>query len=229
MMYQMYQAQCDVAAPLQAMAKIATSSLKHPASGLFDNFVSARFGAAYEMLARSGLTHTRPAFGIDSVEIGGGPVAVREERVHVTPFATLLRFAKDAAAAQPRVLLVAPLSGHFATLLRSTVRTMLPEHDVYITDWHNARDVPVDGGRFDVDDYIDHVIRFLEIVGHGRPRRRRLPALRARARRGRRHGRSRKRRATAQHDAHGRSHRCPPEPDESQCARDEQAARVVRA
>jgi poly(3-hydroxybutyrate) depolymerase len=167
MMYQMYQTQCDVAAPLQAMAKVATSALKHPASGLFDNFMSARFGAAYEMVARSGLTHTRPAFGIDSVEIGGERVAVREERVHVTPFATLLRFAKDAATPQPRVLLVAPLSGHFATLLRSTVRTMLPEHDVYITDWHNARDVPVAGGRFDVDDYIDHVIRFLEIVGPG--------------------------------------------------------------
>ena len=68
---------------------------------------------------------------------------MREEAAHVTPFGTLLHFKKDIDTAQPRVLLVAPLSGHFATLLRDTVRTMLPEHDVYITDWHNARDVPL--------------------------------------------------------------------------------------
>jgi polyhydroxyalkanoate depolymerase len=69
--------------------------------------------------------------------------------------------------AQPRVLLIAPLSGHFSTLLRATVRTMLPEHDVFITDWHNARDVPVDAGRFGFDDYIAHIIRFLEVMGPG--------------------------------------------------------------
>lgn len=166
-MYQMYQAQCDVAAPLQAMAKVANTSLKHPATGLFSNYVTARYGAAYDLVARSGLTHVRPSFGIDSVEIAGDTLAVREERVQVTPFATLLRFAKDVATPQPRVLLVAPLSGHFATLLRSTVKTMLPEHDVYITDWHNARDVPLADGRFDVDDYIDHIIRFLETMGPG--------------------------------------------------------------
>ncbi len=166
-MYQMYQAQCDVSTPVRALAKFANASLKHPATGLFSNFVTARYGAAYDLVARSGLTHVRPSFGIDSVEIDGETLAVREERVAVTPFATLLRFAKDVATPQPRVLLVAPLSGHFATLLRSTVKTMLPEHDVYITDWHNARDVPLSDGRFDVDDYIDHIIRFLEIIGPG--------------------------------------------------------------
>ena len=72
-----------------------------------------------------------------------------------TPFGTLLHFRKDVDIAQPRVLVVAPLSGHFATLLRSTVRTLLPDHDVYITDWHNARDVPHDAGRFGFDDYVD--------------------------------------------------------------------------
>ena len=78
--------------------------------------------------------------------VGDREVAVTEEAAHVTPFGTLLRFRKDIDGPQPRVLLVAPLSGHFATLLRNTVRTMLPEHDVYITDWHNARDV-ADLGR----------------------------------------------------------------------------------
>jgi len=167
MMYQLYQAQCDAMAPLRAMAAFANVALKQPVTGLFDNVVSAGFGAACELIARSGLTHHRPSFGIDSIVIGGEQVAVREERVHVAPFATLLRFAKDVTLAQPRVLLVAPLSGHFATLLRSTIRTMLPEHDVYVTDWHNARDVPLADGRFDVDDYIDVVIRFLEVIGPG--------------------------------------------------------------
>ena len=85
----------------------------------------------------------------------------------VTPFATLLRFKKDTDTVQPRVLVVAPLSGHFATLLRGTVQTLLPEHDVYITDWHNARDVNLMHGDFGFDDYIDHVIRFLEKIGPG--------------------------------------------------------------
>jgi polyhydroxyalkanoate depolymerase len=166
-MYQMYQAQCDAMAPARFVSKLANSALKAPATGLFDNIITGSVGAAYEMVARTGLSHTRPPFGIDSVQIGGETVAVREERAHVTPFATLLHFAKDVAVPQPRVLLVAPLSGHFATLLRSTVRTMLPDNDVYITDWHNARDVSLAHGRFEVDDYIDHVIRFLEIMGPG--------------------------------------------------------------
>jgi len=85
----------------------------------------------------------------------------------VTPFATLLHFKKDIEQNQPRVLLVAPLSGHFATLLRATVRTMLSEHDVYITDWHNARDVAAASGRFGFDEYIGHMIRFLETMGPG--------------------------------------------------------------
>jgi poly(3-hydroxybutyrate) depolymerase len=92
---------------------------------------------------------------------------VREASARVTPFGTLLHFKKDIDTAQPRVLLVAPLSGHFATLLRNTVRTMLPEHDVYVTDWHNARDVNLGHGRFGFDDYIEHLIGFLEAIGPG--------------------------------------------------------------
>jgi polyhydroxyalkanoate depolymerase len=92
---------------------------------------------------------------------------VHEEAAATTPFATLLHFKKDIATTQPRVLLVAPLSGHFATLLRATVRTMLPDHDVFITDWHNARDVPLIAGRFGVDEYVEHLIKFLEVMGPG--------------------------------------------------------------
>jgi polyhydroxyalkanoate depolymerase len=123
--------------------------------------------AAYELIARAGLTHARPPYGIDSVKVGNREVAVTEEAADVTPFGTLLHFKKDIDQAQPRVLLIAPLSGHFATLLRATVRTMLAEHDVYITDWHNARDVPLTDGRFGFDEYIAHIIRFLETIGPG--------------------------------------------------------------
>ena len=86
------------------------------------------------------------------------------------------------------MLLIAPLSGHFATLLRATVRTMLPEHDVYITDWHNARDVPLAAGSFGFDGYIGHLIRFLEKIGPGAHHGGRVPALRRRAGGGERDG-----------------------------------------
>ena len=129
--------------------------------------VLRNLSAAYELISRSGLTHERPPFGIDRVMVGNREVAVSEEPAHVTPFATLLHFKKDIEQPQPRVLLIAPLSGHFATLLRSTVRTMLPEHDVFITDWHNVRDVPVAAGSFGFDDYVAHLIEFLEVLGPG--------------------------------------------------------------
>jgi polyhydroxyalkanoate depolymerase len=99
--------------------------------------------------------------------VGSREVAVREEAADVRPFGTLLHFKKDIDMAQPRVLLVAPLSGHFATLLRATVSTMLPDHDVYITDWHNARDVALSEGEFGFYDYIQHLISFLEAMGPG--------------------------------------------------------------
>ena len=85
----------------------------------------------------------------------------------MTPFATLLRFRKQTAEPQPRVLIVAPMSGHFATLLRDTVRTMLADHDVYISDWHNTRDVPLSAGRFGLDEYTEHLMTFLGVMGPG--------------------------------------------------------------
>ena len=94
-------------------------------------------------------------------------VPVSEEKALETPFATLLRFKKASGAEQPRVLIVAPMAGHFPTLLRQTAKTMLPEHDVYITDWKTARDVPLSEGRFGVDEYIEHTIKFFEKIGPG--------------------------------------------------------------
>ena len=124
--------------------------------------------------------------------VGNREVPVTEEPVLVTPFGTLLRFRKDIDSAQPRVLVVAPLSGHFATLLRDTVKTLLADHDVYITDWHNARDVPLSDGAFGFDDYVDHLVQLPRGDGPGRPCRRRLPARRSGARGRGRHGRDRR-------------------------------------
>ncbi|MBO0742303.1 MAG: polyhydroxyalkanoate depolymerase [Hyphomicrobiaceae bacterium] len=167
MLYQAYQAHSDIMIPVRNWAGAALRTLGQPLAGIADNAVLRNLTAAYELIARAGLTHARPPFGIDGVTVGNREVAVNERAALTTPFATLLHFEKDIDVPQPRVLLVAPLSGHFATLLRGTVRTMLPEHDVYITDWHNVRDVPLMHGRFGFDDYIAHLIRFLEAIGPG--------------------------------------------------------------
>ncbi len=165
MLYLAYQLHSDLMRPVRAWAGMAAQSGSRP---LFAGHPAVRnLTAIYEMIAWTSLTHTRPPFGIASVTVGNRDVEVREEAVLTTPFGTLLHFKKDIATEQPRVLLVAPLSGHFATLLRATVKTMLPEHDVYITDWHNARDVPLTAGRFGVDEYTDHVVKFLEAIGPG--------------------------------------------------------------
>ena len=166
MLYQLYQAHSDIMVPVRAFATMA-AAMGRPLNGFSGVPFIANLTAAYELIARAGLTHERPPFAIDTIMVGNEEVAVREEAAYATPFGTLLHFKKDIAAVQPRVLLVAPLSGHFATLLRGTVRTMLAEHDVYITDWHNARDVSLAHGRFGFDEYIDHIIEFLEKIGPG--------------------------------------------------------------
>ena len=167
MLYQAYQAHADAMVPLRAFAGFAAKTVGARLNGASRPSPLSNLTAAYELIARAGLTHARPDYGIDSVTVGNREVAVREEAACVTPFGTLLHFKKDIDQAQPRVLVVAPLSGHFATLLRTTVRTMLAEHDVYITDWHNARDIATGHGHFGFDEYIGHLIRFLEVIGPG--------------------------------------------------------------
>jgi polyhydroxyalkanoate depolymerase len=164
MLYLAYQTHTDIMVPVRMFAEAGLSALT-PWAASEDLKVLRNLTAAYELITRAGLTHERPSYGIDSVRVGNREVAVREEPIASTPFGTLLHFKKDVAIAQPRVLVVAPLSGHFATLLRSLVRTMLPEHDICITDWHNARDVSTADGRFGFDDYVDHLIGWLEELG----------------------------------------------------------------
>lgn len=164
MLYHAYQAHADFMVPVRALASMA---------GALGPQFSEKLGivrnltAAYELIVRAKLTHDRRPFAIATAMVGNREVAVREEPARVTPFGTLLHFKKDVDIAQPRVLLVAPLSGHFATLLRATVNTMVADHDVYITDWHNMRDVALAHGEFGFDDYIAHLIDFLEIIGPG--------------------------------------------------------------
>jgi polyhydroxyalkanoate depolymerase len=174
MLYFGYQATADAFDPIRAMARMMGGALPELLPGRIEagpgrvSWLRA-FWAACQIVARGGLSHRRPDFGIPSVSIDGKDVVVTEEAALETPFATLLHFVKATRSKtpQPRVLLVAPMSGHFATLLRATVKTLLPEHDVYLTDWHNARDVPVDHGRFGLDEYVDHLIAFLEEMREG--------------------------------------------------------------
>jgi len=167
MIYQNFQAFSDISKPVRAIADMAARAFAQPVPGLYGNAFLRAAMALCELIARAGLSHRRPAFGIDVVKIADRRVAVRETIIHRTPFCTLLRLEKEVAAVQPRVLLVAPMSGHFATLLRGTAQTLLADNDVYITDWHNARDVGLQHGRFDFDDFVDHVVTFLQVLGPG--------------------------------------------------------------
>src|SRR5689334_18995704 len=165
MLYQAYQAHSDAFAPFRLIARAGQEFFNHPWLAFRDHPALRHAAAVCELMARAGVSHRRPDFGITTTLAAGQPVAVREEAVEHTPFCTLLHFRKEKPLAQPKVLLVAPLSGHFATLLRGTVETLLPEHDVYITDWVNARNVPMLYGRFDLDDHIDLIISFIRELG----------------------------------------------------------------
>ena len=168
MIYQILQGQQDLLLPARMFARALYGPLRQLAGSRHAlEPVWRRIGAAAELFAHLQTTHERPAYGLSTTRMGDRVVAVREEAVLATPFGTLLRFSKDTAVEQPRLLVVAPMSGHFATLLRGTVEVLLPDQDVYITDWTNARDVPISAGSFTLDDFIDHIIRFMETVGPG--------------------------------------------------------------
>jgi poly(3-hydroxybutyrate) depolymerase len=164
MLYATYQLQDDLTAFVRRGARWAHSAGMPPAWGPFAPF-KPRVAAALELISRFHLTHVRPEFAIKSVPVGNREVPVTEEFVLDLPFGKLLHFAKDIDTPQPKVLVVAPLSGHFATLLHNTVEVLLRDHDVYITDWTNAREVPLSAGSFGVEDYVEYVIRFLEEMG----------------------------------------------------------------
>jgi poly(3-hydroxybutyrate) depolymerase len=167
MMYHAYQAQSDLLRPWRQMAKVHGAWLgpAPPASGLAG--VGRPAMAASKVFGLAEVTHRRPPWRIGQAMVDGEPQPVVEEVALRTPFAELRRFAKPGAPAQPKLLVVAPMSGHFATLLRDTVRSALQDHDVYVTDWLNVRDVPLSAGRFGLDEYIEHLLRFIAHLGEG--------------------------------------------------------------
>ncbi len=164
MMYQVYQNQMDLTAPFRTGAASALRFLNLVPAGTSEKLLG-QLGAALELISRTSLTYARPAYEIDSVMVGNRELAVTEEVTFSTPFGSLLHFKKEGSPLQPRVLLVAPMSGHFATLLRGTAKTLLQDHDVYITDWHNPRDIPVSAGKFGLDEYTEHLITFMNELG----------------------------------------------------------------
>lgn len=172
MMYTVFDAQRTMAQPLRSASATALRVMAALPQPWANSFTARHIVAWNELILRGTITQERPPFGIDSVRLDGRDLSVTEDCVHQTPFARLLRFRKaDSPEAttpdQPRVLVVAPMSGHFATLLSDTIRTLLPEHDVYVTDWRNARDIPLEAGRFGMDEYVEHVMEFVRVIGPG--------------------------------------------------------------
>ncbi|MBV7540337.1 polyhydroxyalkanoate depolymerase [Acidovorax sp. sic0104] len=169
MLYHIYETQRSLMEPFTDFAQAAAKLFSNPMSPFSESPLAQRMSAGYELLYRLGKDYEKPAFGIHSVDVNGVGVAVHERIEVDKPFCELRRFKRfsdDPATlaklkAQPVVLIVAPLSGHYATLLRDTVRTMLKDHKVYITDWKNARLVPLSDGEFHLDDYVNYVQDFI--------------------------------------------------------------------
>jgi len=167
MLYDAYQAQQDLLAPLRASASLFSTALRATWAGPSVNRMFRSMAAAAEIVGRAKMIHERPAYDLDAVDAHGQALPVEETVALALHFANLVHFRKPMGARQPRVLIVAPMAGHFPTLLRQTAQTMLADHDVYITDWKSARDVPLSAGRFGTDEYVDYLIRFLEEIGPG--------------------------------------------------------------
>jgi poly(3-hydroxybutyrate) depolymerase len=170
MLYQLHEIQRSLLTPLMQWADASAKLFSNPVSPFAHTPFSQRIAAGYELMYRLGKDYEKPAFGIDTTTIDGATIGVNESVVDTKPFCRLLHFKKAlndadiAALNQPKVLLVAPLSGHHSTLLRDTVRGLLPAHDVYITDWTDARMVPLSEGPFHLDDYIYYVQDFIRTL-----------------------------------------------------------------
>jgi poly(3-hydroxybutyrate) depolymerase len=167
LLYHAYEMQRGLLAGASAFANMGAELLQSPSHPMSYWPAGPVFASALEVFAHAAAPRGKPEFGLNSTVVDGEEVAVREEIALRKPFGQLKHFVKDGVEGAPKLLIVAPMSGHFATLLRGTVERMLPKHDVYITDWRDARDVPLSDGRFDLDDYIDYLRAFLEHMGPG--------------------------------------------------------------
>jgi poly(3-hydroxybutyrate) depolymerase len=170
MLYHIYELQHATISPLRVAANMSKKWLRNPVNPLAYTQPGRAAAAACDVFNHITNRYGKPEFGIENTFIGGEVVPVSQEVVYSEPFCDLLHFKRETGHLKnppedPRVLIVAPVSGHFATLLRGTVETMLPDHDVYITDWVDAREVPVHQGHFDLDSYVDYLMRFLRVLG----------------------------------------------------------------
>ncbi|HEY4736896.1 MAG TPA: polyhydroxyalkanoate depolymerase [Xanthobacteraceae bacterium] len=165
MIYDAYQAYADLSHQVRVLASSSNCILSQWGTMKYASPLR-RMAAYYELVALAGFTHTRPDYGICEIVTGSGlSLPVSEKEVLATPFCGLRRFSREGGENDPRVLLVAPMSGHFATLLRGTIRTLLHHHQVYVTDWRNVRDIPLEHGSFGFEDFVQHLVDFINFLG----------------------------------------------------------------
>lgn len=166
MLYHAYEMTHAAISPMRTAAKMTVRALRDPFNPFAETLPARTAAASFEMFISATKRYGKPEFGIKETMIDGERAEIIEEVVVEKPFGSLLHFRRRGAVDRndPAVLIVAPMSGHFATLLRGTVEAMLPSHEVYITDWHDARDVPLSEGRFGLDDYIDYVSAFCAVL-----------------------------------------------------------------
>jgi poly(3-hydroxybutyrate) depolymerase len=159
--------QRSLLAGASTLANIGAGWFQNPANPFAYSHMGPIVSSALDVFAHAAASRGKPEFGLTTTMVEGKTVPVAEEVVLRKPFGQLKRFRREGIEGGPKLLIVAPMSGHYATLLRGTVERMLPRHDVYITDWRDAKLVPLSDGRFDLDDYIDYLIEFLEHIGPG--------------------------------------------------------------
>ncbi|WP_166041514.1 polyhydroxyalkanoate depolymerase [Sphingosinicella sp. YJ22] len=168
MLYDAYEVQRSLLTGASTMADIGAGLLNNPANPFAYSHMGPIMASALQVFAHASAPRGKPEFGFATTMVDGREVAVHEEIVLRKPFGQLKRFRREGVEGGPKLLIVAPMSGHYATLLRGTVERMMPGHDVYITDWRDAKLVSLADGRFDLDDYVDYLVEFMEHIG-GRP------------------------------------------------------------
>jgi poly(3-hydroxybutyrate) depolymerase len=164
-LYQLHAWQKQMAQPLRIVSETLHNMYTHPMNPLSYTRAGRAMAASLEMLERMTRHFAKPAFNLPFTTIDGEQVEITEEIVEKRTFCQLRHFKRGVERDDPKVLLVAPMSGHFATLLRGTVQALLPAHDVYITDWRDARQVPLSEGSFDLDDYMEYIIDYIHALG----------------------------------------------------------------
>ncbi len=169
MLYHAYEMTHAAISPMRTAARMSQEMLANPMNPFSQTYGARTSAAACEMFISATRRYGKPEFELETALVDGIETKIVEETALELPFCNLVRFVRKGAhiskRKDPKVLIIAPMSGHYATLLRGTVKAMLPEHDVCITDWVDARDVPLTAGQFDLDDYTDYLIEFCQFLG----------------------------------------------------------------